>query len=112
MAATGLGDLYSPLGMLEIVETARSYDLFAFRPHLHTGCSGTCWNLRCREGHSSQGALRKIAMPWAGADDLKKKKKSIQILRVGGGKERSPSAVEIALSASVSGWLVAGSDKN
>lgn len=33
MAATGLGDLQSPLGMLEIVEMAYHEDLFAFRPH-------------------------------------------------------------------------------
>lgn len=29
--------------MLEIVETACSNDLFAFRPHLNAGWSGTCW---------------------------------------------------------------------
>lgn len=113
MAAAGLGDLHSLLGMCEIVEIAHSDNLCFQTPSPHR-VKWTLLALRCREGHSSQGAPRKMAVPWAGeclpgADDFKKKKKKANqnptCWRRKAEKQRSPSAVEIALSASVSGWL-------
>lgn len=80
MVAAGLGDLHSLLGMCEIVEIAHSDNLCFQTPSPHR-VKWTLLALRCREGHSSQGAPRKMAVPWAGeclpgADDFKKKKKS------------------------------------
>lgn len=75
MAATGLGELHSPLWMLEIVEIACSYDVFAFRPHLHTGGSGTCWPSDAERGTLAR-STQEGGIAWAGeylpgADDFK-----------------------------------------
>lgn len=72
------------------------------------------WNLMtcsCREGYPSQGAPGKLAMPWLGnltQGQMSLKKENKTQPKFHGLEEESrevPSAVEIALSASVSSWL-------